>query len=115
MHPHRLFYLSTLLLILTACAALGVPKAETFHQKLAGGYTTVAAARDTTATLLSAGRITAADAQNIQNQCDNLRSGLDVARSLHASDPAIGDDKLAAIITGLNTLSAYLASRSKGS
>jgi len=100
-------------LALSACASLGLQSPDTFNQKLAGGYTTVTAARDTAATLLQSGKIKADDAQQVQNQADNLRSGLDVARSIHTSNPTAGDDKLASILTGLNALSAYLAARGK--
>jgi hypothetical protein len=111
MRMHRLYCLPALLLLLSACAQLGLQSPQNFSDRLAAGYVTVTAARDTTATLLSSGKITAADAQNVQQQADNARSGLDIARQVHETNPAAGDDKLAAILTGLNALSRYLNSR----
>lgn len=104
------FY-AVLLVALTACGTLGLETPKTFNERLAAGYTTVTAARDTAATLLTSGKITAADAQQVQNQCDNARSGLDIARSIHASDPPAGDAKLTAILAGLTALQAYLQTR----
>jgi hypothetical protein len=102
-----------LLLLLSACQTLGIGSADTFNKKLAGGYQAVTASRDLAATLLTSGKITADDAQNVNNQADNFRAGLDVARSVHATNPTAGADKLASILTGLNALSAYLATREK--
>lgn len=107
------FSLPFLLLLLSACAQLGLQSPKSFNDKLATGYVTITAARDSTATLLTSGKITAADAQQIQTQCDNARSGLDIARSVHATSPEAGDEKLTAILAGLNALSQYLATRTK--
>lgn len=103
-----------LLVILTACTTIGVPAPQTFNERLAAAYSTVTAARDTTATLLTSGRLSAADAQNVQQQLDNARTGLDLARQVHATDPAGGDAKLDAIVVGLTALQAYLQSHTKG-
>ncbi len=109
----QLYSLPLVLLLLSACASLGLQTPKTFNERLAAGYVSVTAARDTAATLLTAGKITAGDAQNVQQQADNARSGLDIARSVHETNPAAGDDKLTAILAGLNALSAYLIARQK--
>lgn len=103
-----------LLVVLTACATLGVSAPKTFNEKLAAAYTTVTAARDTTATLLTSGKLSAADAQNVQQQLDTARTGLDLARQLHATNPPAGDARLDAIVAGLTALQAYLQSHTKG-
>lgn len=108
---HRLYVLPLLLMMLTACATLGLEQPKTFNERLAAAYTTVTAARDSAGTLLSSGKITAADAQQVQNQCDNVRSGLDIARDIHAKDPPAGDAKLTAVLAGLTALQAYLQTR----
>jgi len=103
-----------LLLFLSACIALGVATPQTFNEKLAVGYSTVTASRDATATLLSSGKLSASDAQNVQDQLNNARTGLDVAREVHATNPSAGDAKLSAVVTGLTALQSYLQSRTKG-
>lgn len=97
--------------MLTACATLGVEAPKTFNERLAAAYTMVTAARDTTATLLTSGKVSAAEAQNIQQQLDNARTGLDLARQVHGTSPPAGDAKLDAIVTGLTALQAYLSTR----
>ncbi len=108
------FY-ALLLVVLTACATLGVEAPKTFNERLAAGYATTTAARDTTATLLTSGKVSASDAQNVQAQLDNARAGLDLAREIHAANPPAGDAKLDAVVTALTALQAYLQSRTRGS
>lgn len=100
-----------MLALISACATLGLEQPKSFNERLAAGYATLTTARDSAGTLLAAGKITAPDAQQIQNQCDNVRSGLDIARNIHAKDPQAADAKLTAVLAGLNALSAYLQTR----
>lgn len=114
MKRHPFAALTTLylaFLILVGCAQLGVPVAQTFNEKAAAAITTVTGARQTTLTLLQADKLTADDAENINAQADTLRQGIEVARSIHASQPTAGDDRLSAVITGLTALTAYLEQR----
>lgn len=112
--PYAAFW-AVLLLTLSACQTLGVTTPKTFNERLAAGYATVTGARDTTATLLTSGKLSAPDAQNVQRQLDNARTGLDLARQIHATNPPAGDARLDAVVTGLTALQAYLQSRIKGS
>lgn len=105
------YLLPLLLVLLTACQSLGVLAPATFNEKEAAAITSVTAIRSTALTLLTSGNITAADAQNVQNQCDTAREAITVADALHAADPTQGADRLTAIITGLNAISAYLETR----
>jgi hypothetical protein len=98
-------------LLLTACASLGVPTPQSFNEKEALAISTVTAARNTTLTLLTAGKITAQDAQNIQKQCDNSREAISVADTLHASDPTGGMSRLDVAVAGLTALQKYLNTR----
>lgn len=100
-----------LIVLLTACATLGIDSPRTFNERLAAGYASVTAARDTTATLLTSGRLSAGDAQNVQSQLDNARTGLDLARQIHATDPVGGDAKIDAVVTALTALQAYLSTK----
>lgn len=107
----RLATISAFMVLTAACAALGVPEATTFNQRVAVAQGQVTAARLTAAQLLAAGLISADDAANVQQQADSARAGIDIARSLHASAPAAGEDRLALSITVLQALQAYLSSK----
>jgi outer membrane protein TolC len=100
------------LAVLTACAALGLPTAQTFNEKLAVGYGTVTAVRNSATTLVMAGKITPDDAQNVQTQADTARAALDVARTAYrAGDTTGATTKLDTTATVLRALQAYLASK----
>lgn len=100
-------------LLLTACASLGVPSPQTFNQKELAAINTVDAVVQSATTLLAAGKISKADAQQVHDQAVNLKTGIDIAEQIHTNNPAAGDDKLAATIAGLTALQGYLQSRSK--
>jgi hypothetical protein len=102
-----------LLILLTACATLGIDAPKTFNERLAAGYTTVTGVRNTAATLLTSNKLSADDAQNVQSQADNARTGLDLARQIHATNPPAADARLDAVVTGLTALQAYLNTRGK--
>ena len=105
------YLLVILLSIAASCAQLGMPTPQTFNEKLAAGYAAVTSARETATTLLVAKKITADDAQNVQNQADNARAGLDIAKKLSALDPDAANAKLTAVSTALIALQSYLASK----
>ncbi len=99
------------LLAITGCAALGIATPQTFNEKEAAAITTVTAIRSTATGLLTGGKITAADARNVQTQADTAREAIKVADSIHATDPAAAENRLDAVVVGLNALNAYLATR----
>lgn len=96
---------------LVACAALGQPTPQTFNQKLLVATATVTEARNTAATLLQAGKISAADAQNIQAQADVAREGLNVARGLAGTDLAAASTRLEVANAALRALQTYLLTK----
>ncbi len=96
---------------LVACAQVGLPNADTFNQKLAVAYSAVTQVRTTATTLLQAKKISADDAQNVNNQADHARAGLDIARAVSKTDLTAADAKLTAVHTVLTALSAYLATK----
>lgn len=100
-----------MLAMLSACASLGLPTAQTFNEKLAVAYGSVTQVRETAAQLLVAKKITVEDAVNVQVAADTARQGLDVARAQHATDPTGTMSKLDAIRTALTALAGYLATR----
>jgi hypothetical protein len=100
-----------LLILLAACQSIGVPNPETFNERLAVGYSSVTAVRQTATTLIVAGKISAGDAENIQAQCDNARVGLDVARTLKDTDLTAANARLQAALTIVTALDSYLRAR----
>jgi hypothetical protein len=99
------------LLALLGCSVFGVPAPETFSERLAVGYATVTTARNTAATLVSEGSLSAEDGENVLEQTDNARAGLDIARKISATDPDGANARLTSILVGLEALQAYLRSR----
>lgn len=97
--------------VLTACGTLGLPQLNSFNERLAGATSTISTVRDTAAVLVNADVITAEDGQNVLEQTDHARAGVDIARTLRSVDPEAADAKLRASIQILNALEAYLRSR----
>jgi hypothetical protein len=110
-HRLTLFLAACALALLTACAAIGVEPPKTFNERLAVAVSTVTAARDATTTLLVAGKISAADARNLQAQADVAREGLDVARALAGTDPGGAMTRLEMTQAALRALNAYLLTK----
>lgn len=114
---NHLLFLYTLLVTLVACSAI-TPQDNSvgnFNTNLAIGYTTVTQVRATATSLLDAKKITSIDAQNVLQQTDVARAGLDIARSLSGTDMSTANGKLTATTTVLKALATYLASKGGGS
>lgn len=107
------FLMLAAVLALSACSVLGVPKAETFNQRLAVGYASVTTVRSTATTLLTEAKLTSADAASVQKSADAARDGLDVARQLHVTLPEAGEDKLQQATIVIETLQKYLTKKGK--
>lgn len=97
------------MLVMTACAALGVPKPETWNQRVVAAYSSVTAARETATILVNRDKLSAADAQNVQNTLNEARKGIEVAEALYKLKPADGEDKLVSTLRILQAAQAYLA------
>jgi len=102
--------LTVLGLLLSACATLGF-EAKTFNERAVVALSSVTAAANSVDSLLASDTITADDAENIVEQIETLKAGIDVARVVHSTNPAAGDERLTQILAGLEALSAYLRSR----
>lgn len=102
------FLAAVCLIVLAACQTL-IPK--TFNERLATGYVTVTTVRQTTTSLLVARKISADDAQNVQNQANLAREGLDLAQKLNETIPMAAEDKLSATLVILQSLESYLAAK----
>lgn len=98
-----------LLISIAACSLLGVPEPRSFDERLAAGYVAVSALRVTTASLLDAGSIELADAENLLQQTDAARQGLDVSRALQGVE---AEDRLVMTLQVLAAAQAYLCQRS---
>lgn len=107
------FLLLALTLALAACAGLGVPSPQTTEERIVVTMSTVTGVREAALTLLTAKKITAEDAQNIQRQADNIRAGTVIAQAMLATDPAGADAKLQQTRAMLIALQAYLATKEK--
>lgn len=113
-------------LTLSGCSTLGVPVLEGWNERLAGGYSAVTAVRETTSIVLE-GKVRAAraiadpeaqakaiaaakaDAQNLQDQADKAREGLDIARTMRDVNFGDADARLTSTLRVLEALQAYLA------
>jgi len=111
MKRHYTAFYVLLLVALSACTTLNVPAADTFNKKALASYTSLSAATQSASTLYDAGKLSKNDAQNVKDQLVNLKAGVDIATEVHATDPAAGEDRLAATITALTALQSYLAGR----
>ena len=100
-----------LLAAVVGCAQLGVPAPQTFNQNLAVAASVNTEVRQTATTLLQAGKLSVADAENIQKQANTAREGLDVARSLSGTDLGGATNKLTAATAILQALQAYLVTK----
>ena len=93
------------------CASVGLPTADSFNERLAVGYSTVTTIRQSATTLLQAKKITADDGQNVLEQTNSARAGLDIARTLSKVDVKAAEGKLTAARAVLSALQSYLAAR----
>lgn len=98
--------------VLAACSTINLNAPKSFNAGLQDGYTTITAIAQTATTLKAAGKISDDDVTNIVTVLENMKSGLDIARQIHATDPQAGTDRLSAVIVSLTALQTYLATRS---
>lgn len=110
-HARNIAALWLAVVLLAGCQWLGLATPETFAEKAAAAYASVTTIREQALGLLTAGAISADDAENIQAQADVARDGIEVARQLHAASPEAGEARIDAVITGLTVLRDYLATR----
>jgi hypothetical protein len=107
-----LLLMAAVLGALIACGTVA-PTPNKFDERLAYGYGTVTALRNTATTMVTAKQLSAADAQNVQTQADSARTALDMARAVYPSDPAAANTKLVVTLQVLQALQTYLTQRSQ--
>jgi hypothetical protein len=101
-----------LLLILTACASLGLAPASTFEERLAYAVSQNAAVRNTAAVSLERNELSLEDAQRVLKITDEVRTALDAARlAAGAGDVSTAEGRLQLATSILVNLQAYLRSR----
>lgn len=103
--------LAVMVVVLSGCAVLGVPPADTFNKRVVVANGIVEQVSRSVETLFVAGKLSQADAQQYNERAENAATGIDAAVQVHATDPTGADAKLSAIITALNILKAELEKR----
>ncbi len=97
-------------LMLTSCSQVSLTKPQTTREGLVYAYAGVTTARNTTGSLLSANKITPAQARTYQNLADNARSALDLGDTFLAKgDQGQAQTHLQLAQNVLNQLTATLA------
>jgi hypothetical protein len=96
------------LLILSACAALGVPKADTFNKQVAVANSIVESVATTASSLHAAGKIDDSDRASVYQQGTEARAAIELVRKLHATDPLAAENRLNTIIVALTALQSRL-------
>ncbi|HZR02655.1 MAG TPA: hypothetical protein VFA81_05740 [Burkholderiales bacterium] len=100
-----------LCVLVTACSSLGIAPAKSLSDRLAYGYGVMTAIRQTATQELTAGTLSASDAEQALKLTDQARTLLDASKSLLDSDPKGADSKLLLATAILTNLQAYLRSK----
>jgi hypothetical protein len=101
-----------LLLILTACASLGLAPASSFEERLAYAVSQNAAVRETAALSLERNELALEDARRVLKITDEVRTALDAARlAAGAGDVSTAEGRLQLATSILVNLQAYLRTR----
>lgn len=107
------FALIAITLLTAGCQTIGVPTPSTFNERVAAALTTVTTVRETSTSLLNAGKISSQDHANIEEEADNVRAAITIARSLSSVDATAADAKLQSAQQILLALQSYLREQQK--
>lgn len=107
----KLSLVPVLLVMLTACAALGVPQADTFNKKAAAATVSVNTGSQTVLTLLQSQKITPDESDRYTARLEDMQKAIDLTRTVYKTNPTDAENRLASIITALNLLLAELEAR----
>lgn len=99
--------------LLTACAQLGVPAADTFNKKAVAAHNTVTAVAKAATTLRAAGKLSDADRDNVVATLRSAETGIDLATMVAKTDAPAGMTKLDTSIAVLTALQTYLLTKEK--
>lgn len=124
-----LAFLATVLMMLVAgCSVLGLQTKGGFNDRLAGGYSTVTAMYEVISARIDSkvrvaemepdetrraelAKAIKADAQNLKDQVDEAKEGLDVVQTLRGVDFEVAEERLASTLKILEALQQYLEGR----
>jgi hypothetical protein len=109
-----LIVLALLLPGFVGCAQLGLATPKGFDQQLAEAYGVHTAVVSATATALTSGALTSAEAAQVQTQERSARAMLDAAKAVEQTNPTGASNDLVLATTALSALQAYLNSQTKG-
>lgn len=110
----RKIALLPLLLLLTACASLGLAPPATVSERLAYAYSNHTAVLEATTHALDMHDITSEDAQRILVIADQSRQALDAAKlAINAGDPQTAEGRLQLATAILTELQSYLRRKSQ--
>ena len=110
----KIFYspIIVVLMLLSACATLGLPTAEKFGDRVALSYAMVAGITSSTTILLNAKKISVDDAENVLAQAKNALVGIGLANSMAKTGMTdAGVKKIDAIHAILLALQAYITTK----
>lgn len=108
----RKLLFAPLLVILTACASLGLAPASSFEERLAYAVSQNAAVRNAAAVSLERNELAQEDAQRVLKITNEVRTALDAARlAAGAGDVSTAEGRLQLAASILVNLQAYLRSR----
>lgn len=103
-----------ILLLLTACGALGIQQPQSFNDRAGYAIATHTAVIDATVSALNFGDITSAEAESVAEISDQARKLIDTALRIKVAGDTEGADKtLGAAVAILTELQTYLRRRSQ--
>jgi len=105
----RLTACMLVLAVIAACAGMAQP--DTFNKRAAAAYVAVQTVAESANTAYKAGKLSKDDAANVVTTTRATVQAIDVATTIHQSNPTSGEDKLAAALAVLTALQAYLATQ----
>jgi hypothetical protein len=97
-----------LLVLITGCAALGVPKADTFNKQVIVANSLVESVAETARTLYSSGKISTEDKDAVYTAGTEARADIELLRQLHATDPLKAENRINTLIITLTALQSRL-------
>lgn len=99
--------------VLQGCTTTTGVSTETFNDKALVAHRTVEALANTAAILYQSGKLSDQDRSNTVATLNDAETALDIAASLNATSPALGQEKLQATLTILTALQTYLNGAAK--
>ncbi len=108
----KLLALAPVLILIAACAQLGLEAPQSFDERLAYAVAQNAGTRSAASAALEGGRIHVEDAKHVLELTDNVRVLLDAAKVASASgDVTVANDRLTLALGLLQSLQAFLNER----